>query len=482
MIVLVRGHDADLEVFWVRRSDAVAVQPGFRAFIGGKVDASDADLPLEGLEDEVERAAAACAIREAFEEAGVLIGAEGEVDPAALPQARARLLAGIASFPELVSEHGWRFSARALAFAGRWQTPVFAPVRFDALYFLARVPEGQEPHVLPGELAEGSWVKPGDAIDLWRRGEATFAAPILWTLVTLAEGENDLAARLVEAPHRAGTPVQRIEMKWGVVLHPMRTRPLPPASHTNAWFIGEREMVLLDPGSDDEAELAKLFALADALAADGRHVSRIVVTHHHPDHTGGVAACRKRFRVPVEGHPLLAGSLAIDRALAHGEEIHLADGEAGDWRLVVHHTPGHTRDSLCLVHPRTRSLWCGDLVPGGHGSVIIDPPDGDMRVYLDSLAHLLAQPVETLFPAHGSPQGAAHRRILALIAHRHDRERKVIEALAEEPRGAHELLAEVYADTPRELWKWAERSLLAHLLKLEGEGRAVRDADHWRLA
>jgi glyoxylase-like metal-dependent hydrolase (beta-lactamase superfamily II) len=112
--------------------------------------------------------------------------------------------------------------------------------------------------------------------------------------------------------------------------------------------------------------------------------------------------------------------------------------------------------------------------------VIVDPPDGDMGAYVASLERLLREPVETLFPGHGSPQGGAMRRIRWLIAHRLEREAKVLAALTDDavPLGA--LVERAYADTPRELWRYAERSLLAHLLKLEAEGRATRDGERWR--
>jgi glyoxylase-like metal-dependent hydrolase (beta-lactamase superfamily II) len=121
-------------------------------------------------------------------------------------------------------------------------------------------------------------------------------------------------------------------------------------------------------------------------------------------------------------------------------------------------------------------------VPGGPGSVIIDPPDGDMGQYLASLERLAALGPVTLFPAHGSPQGAAVRRIRQLVAHRRERETRVRAALAPEPRALAELLPAVYDDTPRELWPLAERSLLAHLLLLEREGAAAREGERWRSA
>src|SRR5881628_3610392 len=119
-VVLTRGHGDALETYWVRRSDQVSYMPGFRSFLGGSVDAEDAELPVEGSSDEQDRILRACAIREAFEEAGVLTRE--------------------ASFHALARERGWSFQADALTYAGRWITPPFAPRRFETAYFLARVP------------------------------------------------------------------------------------------------------------------------------------------------------------------------------------------------------------------------------------------------------------------------------------------------------------------------------------------------------
>ncbi len=476
VIVLVRGAGSSLETFWVRRSDAVGVMPGFWAFPGGSVDPQDQELDLEAdLPDAILRA---CALREAFEETGVLAGLAASVAPEPLGEARRALLAAETTFPALARAHGWRFDPRALAFAGRWRTPPFAARRFDATFYLARAPEGQEPSVRVGELAMGEWVRPAEALERYRRGEVAFAAPILWTLRALTEGEAGLAERLARGPERAATPVQRIELTYGVVLHPMKTRPLPPATHTNAYLVGESEMALIDPGSGDPTELEPLFALIDTLGAEGRRLKLVLATHEHPDHVGGIDAVRERYRVPVAAHVQTAARLRVDRVLADRDLVELAPG-AGEWNLRVLHTPGHARGHLCFLHERTRSLFCGDHIPGGTGTVIIDPPEGNMAAYVRSLARLLEEPVATLFPGHGSPQGAARRRIEWLISHRRKREALVLAALAEEPEPLEALVERAYRDTPSALWKYAERSLLAHLEKLEAEGRAVREGERW---
>ncbi|NOT34701.1 MAG: MBL fold metallo-hydrolase [Candidatus Eisenbacteria bacterium] len=485
VVVLVRGAAHLLETFWVKRADTLSFMPGFRAFIGGSVDAEDAELVVEGAEgtDALERA---CAIRETFEEAGVLIGVANPGTLEQLAEARTRLLVGEASFVQLAREHGWRFRADALTCVGRWITPPFAPVRFESPYFLARMPAGQHADIRVGELVEGDWITPVEALGRWQRGDETFAAPILYTLVALAHGDAGIEELIAESAETMERPVQRIELKWGIVMVPQLTRPLPPATHTNAYLIGEPEMALVDPGSDDPESLRQLFAVIDALVQDRRKLKLVVLTHHHPDHIAGLAAVRQRFKVPVFAHAETARHLKVDALVKDSEVIPLLPGVGGDWNLEVLHTPGHTRGHISLFHRRTGSLLTGDHIPGGKGTVIIDPPEGDMGDYLRSLERLRALPVTTLFPGHGGPHGAAQLRIRQLIEHRLERERKVfasLEALTQDSGATLSELVEVaYADTPRELWSYAERSLLAHLLKLEQDGRARHADDQWRLA
>ena len=167
---------------------------------------------------------------------------------ASLAAAREALLDGRATLADVAREHGWKLAPESLTFAGRWQTPVFAPVRFDTLFFLCRLPYGQAPSVIPGELASGEWVRPMEALDRYRRGKLTFAAPILWTLIALAEGEEGLAARIAQGPARAATPVRRVELQWGVVLHAMPTEAAAARAHTNAYLIGETRDGARGPG------------------------------------------------------------------------------------------------------------------------------------------------------------------------------------------------------------------------------------------
>src|SRR5262245_8779749 len=168
-VVLLRGRDDSLETFWVRRSDAVRYMPGFRAFPGGTADREDAELAIEGMAAGPARTARICAIREAFEETGVLLAPDA-VDAGVLEAARTQLLAGAVSFGALVKQHGWRFRSDVVTPAGLWVSPPFAATRFETEFFLARVPQGQEPSVRPGELESGEWVSPLAALKRWQDG------------------------------------------------------------------------------------------------------------------------------------------------------------------------------------------------------------------------------------------------------------------------------------------------------------------------
>ena len=248
------------------------------------------------------------------------------------------------------------------------------------------MPDGApEPAIGDAELAAGEWIAPAQAIERWHRGEAVFAAPILYTLREIAAGETGLAARLAALPGRMTAP-PRIELSWGIVLHPMPTKALPPATHTNAYLVGDAEMALVDPGSGEPGEVEALARLIDSLAADGRRLTRILLTHAHADHVGGVTALRERFWVPVFGHAAIAGQVRLDGELADGDVVRLSS-LGGAWDLRVLHTPGHARGHLCFFNERTGALLTGDHITGS-GTVIIDPPEGDMTDYVASLERL----------------------------------------------------------------------------------------------
>jgi glyoxylase-like metal-dependent hydrolase (beta-lactamase superfamily II) len=247
----------------------------------------------------------------------------------------------------------------------------------------------------------------------------------------------------------------------------LRTPTLPPAAHTNVYLLGPDEgpWIAVDPGSpypDQQAVLDR--ALADV------GLALVLLTHHHGDHVGGAAALAARFGAPIAAHANTAKrlpELAITQLLADGERI---TGSAGDLECVF--TPGHADGHLCFS--RAGFTIAGDMV-AGLGTILIDPSEGDMTLYLRSLEHLLARPQTVLLPAHGPALPDGHAKLREYIAHRLMREAKVAAALGAAGTGdapVGELVARAYDDTPRVLWPLAERSLVAHLHKLAVDGRA----------
>ena len=491
------GGPDDVEVYWVKRSETLAFMGGWHAFPGGGLSRSDAALPVlgepqlasdappasclpESLRDLDEPSPdllpglAACALRELFEETGLLLSSPA-VDPEALPDLRRALLAGERKFSDILESLGVKLHASPLVYAGRWVTPPFAPVRFDNRFFLLEWPPdaAAQPEVVEGELEHGAWIRPGEAWEAWRRGDVLAAPPILHTLEVLSQdGPLRGLDRLRDPAETNLGPLRRVEMRPGVTMFPLLTHTLPPAATTNAYLLGRSDCVLVDPGAADGRELDRLeAALAAARERLGRRVTAIWLTHHHPDHVGGVERLRTSLGVPVLAQPLTAERLAgrgieIDGELRDGERVHLGE----DFPVLVIHTPGHARGHVCFLEEDQRSLLCGDMV-SGVSMIVIDPPEGDMDDYLGSLSKLAALRPGTLFPGHGPAIKNGVAKLREYLDHRLWREERILEAWNGGKRQPSEMLPTVYDDVPPQAWPLAERQILAHLERLRKGGR-----------
>ena len=244
---------------------------------------------------------------------------------------------------------------------------------------------------------------------------------------------------------------------------------------TNSYLVGAgAHWAVIDPGP---ANLQHIEALA--AAAPGR-IRHILVTHTHPDHSPGATPLKSATGAPLLGrttsHPHWQDTaFAPDRELRHDDRVTVAPGVT----LRVIHTPGHASNHLCFLLEEENILFTGDHIIQG-STVVINPPDGDMAAYIISLESLLREPLDSLAPGHGTLISNPRAAIQSLIKHRLRREAKVSSVLSPRtPADLPTLVRRAYNDVPEQLHPLAERSLLAHLLKLEAEGRALRVADSW---
>jgi ribonuclease/clavin/mitogillin len=473
VVVLYRRVGAAVEVFWVRREKALAFAGGFYAFPGGKVDKADAQVPVRGAAGE-EAALRVAAARELFEEAGVLVaeGAEA-LGLERVRELRRALLAGELEWQKLLADAGLTLRAADFHAAGRWITPPYMPVRFDAHLFLVEMPPHAQAELVPGELTEATWVLPAEALKRWEQGTALLHPPNLHALQVLAGFDTParVVERLASPPHCPDFIAKVIEFQQGVYLVPLETPTLPPATHTNTYVLGRGELLIVDPGASDTGECEKLFDQLSILSAEGMRPVAVVLTHHHGDHIGGAKVVKERLGLPLWCHERTADRLdvPVERLLKDGEVLELAGKPAQRWRVL--HTPGHAQGHICLVEERSHAAVVGDMV-AGVGTIVIDPPEGNMRDYLAQLARLRDLPVATLYPAHGGAIPDGPGKLSEYIAHRAAREARIMEALPTSGATLEQVVETAYADTPAFLHPVAERSALATLEKLLTEGRA----------
>lgn len=244
---------------------------------------------------------------------------------------------------------------------------------------------------------------------------------------------------------------------------------------TNTYLVGENEVAVIDPGP----KIARHIAAIQEAAPD--RIKWILVTHTHPDHSPAACELAAATGAQLLGQPPPAGKLqdqtfVADRVLNDGDAL-----ETDEFHLSAVHTPGHASNHLCYRHRELGWLYTGDHIMSG-STVVINPPDGDMQDYLDSLARLKTLNLSALLPGHGPPIDDPNGTVDRLLAHRLKRESKVLACLStHRDLTVRQLTKCVYDDVPTSLHQLAARSLTAHLLKLEKEKRALKTDAAWRL-
>lgn len=471
----------------MKRSLKLAFLGGYHAFPGGQFDASDTEARVENCADANTRIAISCAARELFEETQVLAVRGGET----LTQGQRLSLhddlqSGRMSWPALLQHYELHLDANDFTYVGGWVTPPFSARRFDTWFFLVTCPSKQQAVIKEDEeLESGEWITAGTAHSLWQRSEILAVPPVLHALKVLSAGVDD-RAQLVEKflanPNAHRGPVRRIEFRPNFICFPVRTPTKPPATHTNCYLIyNSTELLVVDPGSPYEDEQQALAAGIDGLLSEGRKLREIILTHVHPDHVGGVNALRNHLGdgVVVSAHRQTAEplreSVRVDRLIEDGEVIVLNGTPQIELRAM--HTPGHARGHLCFYEARTGTLISGDNIVG-LGSVLIDPPEGNLRDYLNSLERMRALPnLSVIFGGHGPAIANPYQKLAEYISHRLDREAKILEAVRQGAATPKEIVGVAYTDVSPKAHTMAERAVLAHLEKLVDEGKVESQRD-----
>lgn len=513
-LILLRDGAAGPEVLMLQRTKSAVFLGGAYVFPGGSLDPGDRDLAsrvidFNAKEPPVEYWIAA--VRECFEEAGVLIACDVERRPIPAERAERLMPWRQKSFAELLEKEDLYIPAGELAWFGHWITAPGRARRFDTRFFVAAAPQGQEGSHDANETVHDLWITPKEALERAERGEIELVFATQHTLRELSQFstvekaigyvrslEDVEVNRACWAQGKDGPKLfrradpQYHEIHWSdpeetgqtsydiVAGEPKRldrfvtriTAPNPgmmTGPGTNTYVVGgDGERAVIDPGPDIASHIDKILAL--------QPIRWILCTHTHLDHSPAAATLKAATGAQVLGRPAPAGQDATFRP-----DFVLEDGQRIDLKgltLRALHTPGHASNHLCYFLEETKMLFTGDHVMQG-STVVINPPDGDMRAYLASLEKLLGEDTAIIAPGHGYLVGAPHKELRRLIAHRRAREAKVLAALARLRRASlDELLPLVYDDVPPRVHRVAARSLTAHLDKLvmEGAVRSVADA------
>ena len=512
------------EVLMTRRSMSASFAPGAYVFPGGGIDAADA--AAHGLarhrpqQDGTALTQAVAAIRESFEELGILLAyhADGRMADAGTVAALDRN----APLLDQCRAQGLQLAADQVFVLAHWITDRDLPRRFDVPFLVARVPAGQEPVADETEQFEPVWVRPADALARHAAGQFFLIFPTIRTLERL---QNYASVDAVLAACAHGTPLWTSCPRAGLLggqdarymeheppygeldmvspdgqlnhtLDWQTERPVALRKNvqrltapnpgvmtgpgTNSYLVGDPAtgFIAIDPGPADAEHLDKLWRAA------GGDIRMIVCTHSHPDHSPGAAPLQAlcvqagRAAPPILGLPSAptaraASAFTPDRALQNNELLALM-GKAPEGKIThtlqVIHTPGHAANHLCLLLQEDGLLFSGDHILNG-STTVVDPPDGNMADYIDSLDLLSAAcaryQIEFILPAHGYVLGHAPQAIAQLRAHRMKREAKVQTAMLALPDGSLEdWVSLAYDDVPPRMWPIAKRSLIAHVERI----------------
>jgi ribonuclease/clavin/mitogillin len=481
-------NEAGDKVLWARRNPNLSFLGGWHAFPGGKLEISDANVSVKNCADAELAKFIGCAVREAFEEAGVLLVRNGEkLTRGQRASLHDDLISGRMTFAEILEHWNLWIDAADFHYTGFWTTPQFSPVRFKTRFFLAVCPSRQTPFAAITELENVEFIAPADALDRWKKSEVLISPPVLLSLKTLAleisdskfQIPNSVSEKLLENSQKFDGEIRHIKLNSRVICFPLKTETLPPATHTNCFIVGREKFVVIDAASKDEAEQNALHALIDSFIERGFKCQAIITTHQHPDHFGGETALQThlfdKFNrcISLAAHKITAeklnGKVEFQKLIEDGETFDLEDENSAKFNLQALHTPGHASGLLAFYDEESGFLLSGDNVINS-SSVVIAPPDGNLKDYLQTLERLKNLPnLKFLCGSHGSAIFDAKSKIESYIAHRFERENQILAALQNGAKTASEIVETVYVDLKPELVRLAEKTVAAHLEKIREE-------------
>jgi glyoxylase-like metal-dependent hydrolase (beta-lactamase superfamily II)/8-oxo-dGTP pyrophosphatase MutT (NUDIX family) len=528
-VLLLRDGPNGVEVLMTRRSMTASFAPGAYVFPGGGVDAADAlshaQASRRATQSDLHLTQAIAAIRESFEELGVLLARRA--DGSACNNADIAALDRKKPFVAQCAALGLKLAASEVFVFAHWITDRDLSRRFDVPFLIAKMPDGQTPVADESEQFEPVWVRPADALARHEQGGFFIIFPTIRTLERLREfssvdavltacaaTDEPLFTSCPRAGILAGKEVRYMEHEQpfgelemvspdGQIVHPLDwgtdqpvqllknlirlTAPNPGAMTgpgTNSYLVGDPNTgyIAIDPGPADMDHIERLWRAA------GGDIRQIVCTHSHPDHSPGAKPLQTLCAHAAHGVPPILGlpsaatatansQFTPDRTLLNQELCTLAPiGLESDLthNLKVIHTPGHAANHLCLVLVEDGLLFSGDHVLNG-STTVVNPPDGEMTAYLDSLDVLSAacaeHRIQFILPAHGYVLGNASQAIGHLKAHRLKREAKILKVMQAQPDGSmDDWVAKAYDDVPERMWPVAKRSLLAHVERIQALG------------
>jgi glyoxylase-like metal-dependent hydrolase (beta-lactamase superfamily II)/8-oxo-dGTP pyrophosphatase MutT (NUDIX family) len=401
-VVLLRPGAGGMEVLLTLRPASMAFAGDLYVFPGGRVDEGDSDprASVRSLEGGVAEVAA---VRELFEEAGVLLAEPvlgGPLDEADAAAARRDLLEGSATIADVAERLDLQLRTDLLAPIGHWTTPPIMPRRFDTRFFAAELPAGATPTFTSDEVVEHRWLTPAAALGAMADGDIGMWVPTSTTLQQLRWAQDLAAIRSQIVPGPVAAPRVVVE-EPAVTRIVMSGAGAVPGQTVNAYLVGRRELIVIDPGdpSDEAAE-----ALLAAAAERGGTIVAIALTHVEPDHAAGAEGLALRLGIPIHAGPGAGRELPYEvHELRHGERL-----PAGDVAIDVIETPGPRQDHVAFAC-EGEVLITGDLVgPRADRSIL---PPRDAEAWAASLARLASRAPVRLLPGHGEPLGPDALRV-----------------------------------------------------------------------